>query len=408
MSISSLYPNVSPSLLLDFARAKTLDPRITFTRTTTATYFDSDGVLQTALPGQARFDHNPVTGDSLGLLVEEQRSNLFTYSEQFDDSAWTKTRSSITANTIIAPDGTLTADKLVEDATTGEHQVSRATAITSGVRFSFSCFVKSAERTIARLAFSTGGASIEIGTATYNLVSQAIVTSGTVFATTIQDVGNGWFKISAVTSQSTGTGSPTFSITLVSTGTTTNYTGDGTSGLYIWGAQVEAGAFATSYIPTTTTALTRNADVASMTGRNFSDWYNASEGSLYGESSSLRDTATRWPFAFDDGSATNLIGVRFTSTQVQNRVFVNSVAQADIVTAQTTGYAKTALGYQTNNFAAAVNDVLVGTDTSGTIPVVSQFTIGRVTGGSPICGHIRKLAYYPERLSNEQLRALTT
>jgi hypothetical protein len=277
-------------------------------------------VLQTALPGQARFDHNPVTGDSLGLLVEEQRTNLL-----------------------------LNSDTLSTQSVT-------VTAVAHTLSF--------------------------YGTGTVTL--SGVSTAGPL-------VGTGAFP-----SRVTLTFTPTAgTLTLTVSGSVTF-------------AQLEAGAFATSYIPTTTTALTRNADVASMTGRNFSDWYNASEGSLYGESSSLRDTATRWPFAFDDGSATNLIGVRFTSTQVQNRVFVNSVAQADIVTAQTTGYAKTALGYQTNNFAAAVNDVLVGTDTSGTIPVVSQFTIGRVTGGSPICGHIRKLAYYPERLSNEQLRALTT
>ena len=104
-------PTIRPSLNLDFANTKYLDSRVTFSRTSTATYYDQYGTLQTAAMGEARFDYDPATGEAKGLLIEEQRTNLLTYSEQFDNAAWIKTRLSVDANNTTAPDGTLTADK---------------------------------------------------------------------------------------------------------------------------------------------------------------------------------------------------------------------------------------------------------------------------------------------------------
>ena len=88
MTIKALYPTVRPTLNLDFAKTKVLDPRITYTRASTATFVGSNGLIQTAASGAARFDHNPTTGESLGLLVEEARTNRVTYSEQFDNAGW--------------------------------------------------------------------------------------------------------------------------------------------------------------------------------------------------------------------------------------------------------------------------------------------------------------------------------
>jgi hypothetical protein len=224
-----------PSLDLRFAENKSLvdattgSNLVTFTRASSGTFVGSDGVIRTAT------------------------TNLLLRSEEFDDAAWTKTRSSITANAIVAPNGTLTGDKLVEDATNGEHSVTRTAAVTLNNRFTISCFVKAAERTNVRIGFSTGGGSIEAGKAFFDLTSQAVATTGTVFATAIQNVGDGWFRISAVTSQSTGTGSPTFGIALVQPPTTDSYTGDGTSGIFLWGAQLEQSSTVGEYIPTTST-----------------------------------------------------------------------------------------------------------------------------------------------------------
>ncbi len=102
------FPNVRPSLDLRFALAKKLDPRITFTRGSIGTYFGSDGLMRTAGVNEPRFDHYPITGQSLGLLIEESRTNLVTYSEDFN--SWTKFLASVSSNTATAPDGNTTAD----------------------------------------------------------------------------------------------------------------------------------------------------------------------------------------------------------------------------------------------------------------------------------------------------------
>ena len=107
------------SLDLNFSQYKALTDSvsgtnlITFSRASTGTYVDSDGLIKTAVADAPRFDHDPVTGESLGLLIEEERTNLFTYSEEFDDATWLKSNATVTANDAVAPDGTSTADKLI-------------------------------------------------------------------------------------------------------------------------------------------------------------------------------------------------------------------------------------------------------------------------------------------------------
>lgn len=109
MTAITNLPDLRPSLLLDFANSGRVDPRITFSRVSTATYFDNKGVLRTAPAGVPRIDYDPATGECRGLLVEEQRTNFLRYSEEFDNAYWIKARSSITTNAVTAPDGTLSA-----------------------------------------------------------------------------------------------------------------------------------------------------------------------------------------------------------------------------------------------------------------------------------------------------------
>ena len=112
MTIKALYPTARPSLDLDFANTRCLDPRITFSRASTATFVGADGLIQTAATNVARFDHDPVTRESLGLLVEEARTNLITYSEQLNNTGWFKNLVTVSANAGVAPDGTFTADQV--------------------------------------------------------------------------------------------------------------------------------------------------------------------------------------------------------------------------------------------------------------------------------------------------------
>jgi hypothetical protein len=265
VNISNL-PIIRPSLLLDFANSKTIDPRITFTRASTATYTGADGLIKNAASNEARFDHNPITGESLGLLIEEQRTNLLTYSENFDNAIWTKGNSTIIPNTAIAPDGTLTADKHVETTGYGAHSSVYEFSAVSGNTYTASYYVKSGERTEILIGFdpSLGFSTYQYGR--FNLVTGVATTFLGSPILSIMAVGNGWYRCS-ITATATGTGNNALVSTQIHTGATNVYAGDGTSGIYIWGAQLEQGAFATSYIPSAD-SFTSRASTGTFIGSN--------------------------------------------------------------------------------------------------------------------------------------------
>jgi len=173
--------SVRPSLLLDFTNTKTLDPRITFTRGSTATYFDNKGVMQSAASGVSRFDHNPSTGESLGLLIEEQRTNLLTYSEQFDNAAWaSKLNTTVSANAIIAPDGTLTGDKLVANSGSSTKYIDRTVTVAASTTHAFSVYMKAGEYTTATIYAIAPSAPFENFSADVNsgsLITDCIISS---------------------------------------------------------------------------------------------------------------------------------------------------------------------------------------------------------------------------------------
>jgi hypothetical protein len=242
-----------------------------YTPTTTQPITNYIPVLQTASANVARFDHNPVTGESLGLLVEEQRTNLFQRSEEFDNAYWQKIRTSITANTIIAPDGALTGDKLVENTDTNSHFLAKVETTTNTNPLTWSVYAKAGER--PNLSFAVreattftrnASALFDLSAGTVGAVSTAGGTSAA--SATITAVGNGWYRCT-LTCTLGGTDTNSQVLWQLNNGVATSYTGDGYSGIYIWGAQLEAGAFPTSYIPTVASQVTRSADSASMTGR---------------------------------------------------------------------------------------------------------------------------------------------
>ena len=385
-----------------------------YTPTTTQPITNYVPVLLSAANNVARFDHNPVTGESLGLLIEEQRTNLLERSEEFDDAYWTKTNSSITANTIVAPDGALTGDKLVEDTTaSATHQVSRNIAVTSGVAYTFSFILKAGERTRCSLELQPGNVWSSSQQRVFIDLAAGIIVATTGGANTaaITNLGNGWYRCS-ISSTASVTGTATFALLANDPSGNRAYTGDGYSGLYIWGAQLEAGAFPTSYIPTVASQVTRSADAASMTGVNFSSWYNQAEGTLYGETTFITGDVRQLFQVTGAGTAANDIGINSTSAAMSPRlrINVNSVNQAEpnVVLAANTLF-KTAGAYKVNNVNIGVNGSLGTLDTDATIPVVDRLFIGARDGGSRNLNTcIRKLSYYPKRLTDSELVALTT
>jgi len=355
----------------------------------------------------ARFDYDPVTLAPRGLLVEEQRVNLLTYSEQFDDAAWTKSDATVTANATTSPDGTVDADKLVETATTASHHVGQS-ATTTAATHGFSVFLKAAERSFALLWNQTANFG-----RVFNLSNGTV--SGTVAGVTqataeITNVGNGWYRCTIYGTCTAAAN--TFRVYTMTDATTFSYTGDGTSGIFLWGAQLEAGAFVTSYIPTVASQVTRAADVAAITGPNFTPWYNQSAGTFVveGDSGVNVSLSIYVPVSANDGTANNRIQPFIYNGKWGGSVRVAGVDQADLQ--QNSSFtanvpAKIALAYAVNDFAVSVNGNTALTDTSGSLPTVNQLAIGQVINSNFLNGHIRSIRYYPSRLSNAQLQALT-
>jgi hypothetical protein len=381
-----------------------------YTPTTTQPITNYIPTLLSAPANVARFDHNPTTGESLGLLVEEQRTNLVLRSEEFNDAGWTKTRSSITANTIVAPDGTLTGDKLVEDLTSiNDHYISGSASVTSGTTYTASAYVKKAERGFALLALVNGfpTTSIQI-----NLTSGAVTTgTGTPLNSFSQNVGNGWFRVGfSLASNATTTTSVRIYASTDGLWNNRFYTGDGYSGIYIWGAQLEAGAFPTSYIKTEASQVTRSADSASMVGSNFSSWYRQDEGTVYGEFMNNGVNSTIADFSVASGNPTS-ISLYTQGTNANFYLFANGSIQANIISGAYLAKTNTKLcgAYKVDNVAASSLGKPAVLDTSAYIPqALAQFFIGRNPSTSFLNGYIKKIAYYPARLSNENLVALTS
>jgi hypothetical protein len=385
-----------------------------YTATTTAQITNYIPALQTAASGVARFEHNPVTGESLGLEIEEQRTNLFTYSDDFANAAWTKLNSTITSNTVVAPDGTLTADKLVETTANDVHYVRvNSVAVSNSTAYTMTVYAKAGERTF--IALQPFGDS---RVAYFNLSNGTVGTiSGSPTSTSITSVGNGWYRCSLTASTTTTAVTPY--IYLVSADNTAVYTGDGFSGIYIWGAQLEAGSFATSYIPTVASQVTRSADVADITGTNFSSWYRVDEGTLYAEGMAQPSTSTTSGLNAAtianidvDASQNGLPRLaRNVGGQGRYAYYIPSGYQAHFTdlgswTSSTSG--KIAGAYKVNDFAASFNANAVQTDTSGVLLVGNRINIGRYGSDGYWNSTIKKIAYYPKRLTNAELVALTT
>ncbi len=405
--------NPYPALNLDFIN-NPLDPRITFTRATTATYFNSSGVLSTAASGEARFDYNPTTLAAQGLLIEEQRTNNFPHSEDFGNANWTKTNSSVTTNQITSPDGTLTADELKDtsDVSATAHLVSPSPfSFSSGVAYTIAAFAKQGTLPGVSIVFPSAAFTSNL-TARFNVQTGVVASADAGITASIINVGNGWYRCIA-TVTATATASVQIQIR-TATSTTSFYQGDGTGTIFIWGAQLEAGNFATSYIPTTTTALTRNADAASMTGTDFSSWYNAVEGTIYIEAlSNANSSSDGSSLAISDGTNNNRFqfGTGGGNTVWNPFVIVSGSGVATLTQSASFGpktNPKLVLAYAVNNFAASVSGQAPVTDTSGALPTVNQMLFGATgSGGVSLNSTIRRIAYYPTRLANTQLQALT-
>jgi hypothetical protein len=367
-----------------------------YTATTTAPITNYIPAMQTAASGVARFEHNPITGESLGLEIEEQRTNLVLRSDDFANASWIKNNSiAIGSNVIVAPDGTLTGDSANTPSSSAAPFTSQSVSGTTAQTFSL--YAKAGTANFVYLDTTAAGNCFAV----FNLSTGAVAGSAGCTAS-VTAVGNGWYRcVMANTTVATQ-----FQIIGVREGYTSgnplsNESGTG-KGIYIWGAQLEAGAFATSYIPTVASQVTRSTDSASMTGTNFSSWYRADEGTLYAEafSDSARAIVGLGQGSFNTNiffNATNLVRYAAATPSLTLGTAVN-------------GSVKLAAVLKPSDFAASANGAAVVTSTANVTVQFSanQLQIGAPTGSSVLNGTIKKLAYYPRRLTNAELVSLST
>ena len=419
MSIQQNFPAISPSLNLNFARSKTLDPRITFSRTSTATRVNEQGLVEVMSADIPRFDHeyDASTGvvKSLGLLVEESRSNLLTYSEQFDNAVWSKLfDAAIDDNSATAPNGEYTADKLKNDTTASETVLLlRVNKSLSAGAHTLTVYAKQAElrNLMLRINGSTDyRANCDITTGDFNKLNNPVCS--------IVFLNAGWVRVS-MTAPTLDAGSVNIEIwgrsgSSTSTGGVDSFTaGDG---IYIWGAQLEEGSFPTSYIPRPdASTATRNPDNVSMEDDNFSDVYNQEEGSYKVEgviNGSLPANTYGGIFGAGGGSGTSNFIYYNPGTSFGQ--YVSNTSQSPASTlgkAYTVGSKfKISASYATNDFACSLNgDISTSTTSNALYKSHTHFRIG----SNPISFAVRgamtisNISYYSKQIKDTQLKTLT-
>jgi hypothetical protein len=392
---------------------------MTVVRATTATRVNSAGLIESMANNVPRLDY--LNASCPSLLVEPQRTNLLTYSEQFDNAAWTKSNTTISANAITAPDGTLTADKLVPSAVLSPYkEIWQNVSTTTGQPYTFSIFAKAGEYTYLQLigngtGFGSFAFNVDLST---GLETYYDSTGSTVNSRGIINYGNGWYKV-FISVNAISTSSNRIAPQVIPAGNSVrgvSWTPDGTSGLYLWGAQFEVGSYATSYIPTTSAAVTRNADVISKTG--ISSLINSTEGVLFVETKGFADAITQ-PYSTYIQLSKNGESVFDNSLVLQHRnngylrVYVNGSATTNLnfnIDIDFTQNHKIAVLYKLNGYKLFIDGVaqsLFGTPTQTVFSGLDNLSFD-LRGSNSWNAKIKNLIVFPSALSDTELTELTT
>lgn len=415
-----MFTTVRPKQVFDFARSRRIDPRFTFSRASAGTYFDKDGVLRTAVANEARFDHDPATGQPLGILIEEPRTNLLEHNTELQNAYWTRINAGLDINATTAPDGTTSADKLEGTTTSGTHYIQRGSVGGDGnVTQTISVFVKAAELSACRInvyAAVTGNnffAAFDLTTASVSISGNA--GNGSIEDAGVEDAGDGWYRI-WVTGQADTTGANSFHITrLLLLNPSINWEGtNNTDGLYVWGFQQEVGEFKTSFIKTAEGAATRANDSLTMDGPYASNWFNPSEGTFMIRARLPKVKSAQYPClaafrrAATEGSD-NTIEFFAAAGALVYLVRVENVTQTSQTYVAAAGSKFAAIAtYKQNDFTRSVNSEGPWSDTSGSVPTgLNRLRIGSNGLNHFLNGHLDSLLYWDERLPNLSLKALS-
>jgi len=391
-----------------------------FIRPSSATRINSKGLIEEVATKESRLNYPLIDGKVVGCphhILEPERRNLVTYSEDFSQGYWTKLNSSITSNSVISPDGSLNASSFTQSGGTAEHSIyNTLPTLTSGAKYAGSVFLKYDDWQYFQVRFRSGGFGGEIGVI-YDAINKTITTTnGNLLSSKVEDYANDWVRISIVAQSTSANNFAGLVVAYNNSGTVFNdpdsvpNTG---ANAYIWGVQVEQGSYPTSYIPNNgeSDGVTRAAETANGSGSAAT--FNDSEGVLMAEISALPQTSR---IALNDGTTSN--NVRFVYDAGANRidgiVFNGSNQFASQYTLPIQGsFNKISLKYKPNDFALWVNGFKVGsligsgsTFTEGTLSEL-DFDAGS-NGLLPFYGSTKQIQYYNSALTDIELEQLTS
>lgn len=367
----------------------------TFARATTGWRVNASGLIESVSSGNPRFQYDPITLNKLGLLIEAQRTNLRVNSSVFS-SNFTASQVTATDNVAVAPDGTTTGASLVPSTTSAQHFL--LAGVTSSGTISFSIFAKA--NGYRWLSIQAAGAS---GFAYFDLVAGVTANVSAGYTATIEAYPDGWYRCSVVTTYVNNL----FYIFVQPSATQATWSADGTSGIYLWGMQVEQAAYAASYIPTGASQVTRNADSVQITGTDFTDWWNAAAGT-YGVTARSSGTSTRPLLSFDDDTTNEQILLRTVGTDLKLTMIDGGVTVADLTigTIVPDQQFAVAFTFDATGVAASLNGGAPVSDSAITLPTVSRARIGQDKAGNYLGGVIARAVGRPVRVSNGLLRRL--
>lgn len=409
------------ALNLSFIGSEELNSRITFTRASGATRFNKNRLLEIVGNDVARFDYDPADGAPKGLLIEESRTNLLIQSENFTQASWIKTDITV-AKTQTGLSGIANSACLITEGSAGTAGLAQGSGtIAAGATCSYSVVIrKNAVNDWIRIACaSPGGKGYQ---AWFNISTGALGTTGVlgtgVGSASIQDLGQGYYacKVTATI----GEADTVCNSNLYSTTANTVVTRAANAVYTISHAQLEIGAFPTSYIPTTASAVTRAADSAIISGTNFSSWYNQTQGTFVVAYDRFGFNAVGGSVAIvqaDDNTLNNRLALRMTPmssvTGAQGTIAVGGVVVANDVQIGvdlTNLIRKSGLAYLVGAGSVTSDGRVPMVLTSvASLPAVTQLGVGQTIGGGAavLNGHIRSIAYYNTKLLDTQLQALT-
>lgn len=400
------YPTIRPELTLDFANSRQLDPRITFSRSSSATYLNPDtGLITTASEHEARFEEE-------GLLMEESRTNMITYSEDLDDTSWFQFSTDVTNSVMDSPKGSSSVSFVENTAVQGSVSA-QYLVFTVGNTYTFSAFVKKGNNQWVRLAHVTSG-----GTGCWFDLDNGEIGTVNSQGATMTAYPNGWYRITntfiatEAGPESNVGGVPQLAFVGLSDGDGSVSASTGQN-IYVWGVQMEAGSFQTSLIPTSGSTVTRAADLASITGDNFSSWYNQIQGSFFVGANHKGSSYFNNAIFLEVNNGTTNNQIKIFSVGADPYLYITDTAAVQAyIDAGSVSVGlpnKYAAGFTTNNFALSVNGATAVTDASGTNPNgITQLVIGaNLSGVGQPNGHISRIAYYSRRLTDSELETLT-